>query len=75
MQHDPERLADTNSWLDETLESVIERVVDLSKYAWLFRYPGEANEPTTEEARGILDRARSFVEELGSRVGRSSTAI
>ena len=73
--HDIGKLGTTAVQFDETLVSAIERVVDLSKYAWLFRYPGEPNEPTTDEAQGILHRARSFVEELGSRIGRSSTAL
>jgi hypothetical protein len=99
MQPDPQRLADTESWLrkaandlryagidlaadppatedavfhcqqaDATLEALIDRVVDLSKYAWMFRNPGDPVEPTGEEAQEILGRAKSVVDEIRTRI-------
>ena len=46
----------------------MDRIVDLSKYAWMFRYPGDPIEPSTEEAREVLDRAKAVVDEVRGRI-------
>ena len=54
--------------LDPSLEQLVDRIVDLSKYAWIFRYPGDPIEPSTEEAREVLGRAEAVVEEIKGRI-------
>jgi hypothetical protein len=50
--------------------------VDLSKYAWMFRYPGDPIEPSTEEAREVLARARVAVDEVRGRIfGLTCSAV
>ena len=53
--------------IDPTLDALVEQIVDLSKYAWLFRYPGDPVEPTSAEAAAILLRARTVVDHLAAR--------
>src|SRR3954468_18583613 len=48
--HDLGSLGSQAVQLDPTLEPLVERIVDLSKYAWMFRYPGDPVEPTGDEA-------------------------
>lgn len=45
--------------LDGSLEPVLRRAASLTEYAWKFRYPGEPDEPTSEEARAALETARA----------------
>jgi hypothetical protein len=40
----------------------------LTEYAWLFRYPGDPEEPTADEARSALAIAREVHEAILSRV-------
>jgi hypothetical protein len=54
--------------LDPSLEELVDRIVDLSKNAWMFRYPGDPIEPSTEEAREVLARAEAVVHELRGRI-------
>ncbi len=44
--------------IDPTLEPLLRRAAELTEYAWRFRYPGNPEEPTEEEARGALGLAR-----------------
>jgi hypothetical protein len=37
--------------IDPTLEPLVEGIVDLTKYAWLLRYPGDPVGPTAEVHR------------------------
>jgi hypothetical protein len=43
-------------------------IVDLSKYAWIFRYPGDPIEPSTGEAREVVARAEVVVDEVKGRI-------
>jgi len=45
--------------LDGSLEPLLRRAAPLSEYAWKFRYPGDVEQPTVEEARSALDTARA----------------
>lgn len=47
--------------IDTTLAPLVKRAEPLTEYAWLFRYPGEATEPTADEARAALALAREVV--------------
>jgi len=44
--------------LDGTLETLLHQAAVLTEYAWKFRYPGEPEDPSTEEAEDALDLAR-----------------
>ena len=66
--HDLGRLGKQASVLDPSLEQLVDRIVDLSKYAWTFRYPGDPIEPTSTEAQEVLGRARAVVEEIRGRI-------
>ena len=44
--------------MDGELKPVIDKAVPLTKYAWEFRYPGESEAPSPEEAQAALAMAR-----------------
>lgn len=45
--------------LDPTLGAVVDQAVPLTEFAWKFRYPGDTDEPTREEAEKVLGVARA----------------
>jgi len=52
--HNLEELGRQCVALDATLETLADQAVPLTEYAWKFRYPGESDEPTREEAEQAL---------------------
>jgi HEPN domain-containing protein len=56
--HDLEESGEACVAIDATLRETIERAIPLTEYAWKFRYPGEPEEPTREEAEEALAAAR-----------------
>jgi hypothetical protein len=62
--HDLGRLGKQAVDLDQTLDIFIDEVVEFTKYAWMFRYPGEVQEPSMAEAGAVLHKVRAFVETL-----------
>jgi len=50
--------------IDPTLEPLLRRAAELTEYAWRFRYPGNPEEPSEEEARGALTLAREVFDSL-----------
>lgn len=54
--------------VDPTLESLLRRAARLTEYAWRFRYPGEPEEPSEDEAREALALAREVHEAIISRL-------
>jgi len=54
--------------MDSTLRSLVDRAVPLTEYAWKFRYPGEDEEPTREEAERALAVAREAFEAIRARL-------
>ena len=56
--HDLEEIGEVCLRLNSSLEEVISRAVPLTEYAWKFRYPGELEEPSVEEADEALATAR-----------------
>jgi HEPN domain-containing protein len=54
--------------IDATLSPLVKRAEPLTEYAWLFRYPGEAAEPTSDEARAALALAREVVDAVLARL-------
>ena len=62
--HDLGRLGKQAVDLDQTLEKFIDEVVEFTKYEWMFRYPGSADEPSVVEAAEVLQKVRGFVEAM-----------
>jgi HEPN domain-containing protein len=56
--HDLRVLGDQVARLEPTLQPLCARVERLTVYAWIFRYPGDAGEPSDEEATDALSLAR-----------------
>lgn len=54
--------------LDPALEPLLRRAARLTEYAWKFRYPGEPEEPTREEAEEALALAREVYEAILTRL-------
>jgi HEPN domain-containing protein len=61
-------LSDKCVLLDASLEGVVAPALDLTRYAVEFRYPGEAEEPTVEEALKWLAVARIVLAEVMQRI-------
>ena len=56
--HDLRELFGACCGADPSLVSLGERAEGLTPYAWVFRYPGDSEEPTREEAENALGLAR-----------------
>ncbi len=46
--------------LNSEMETLLPRAAVLSEYAWKFRYPGDADKPTSEEADEAIGLAREL---------------
>jgi len=66
--HDLGKLGGQAAGIDPTLESVVEHIVDMTKFAWMFRYPGDPVEPSHTEAAEVLGRARRAIDEIFKRM-------
>jgi HEPN domain-containing protein len=66
--HDLRELFRACVTVDASLEPIGLRAEGLSPYAWVFRYPGETEEPTLREARAALRLARETVRAIGVRL-------
>ena len=56
--HDLEEVGEACLAIDPALEEIVDRAVPLTEYAWRFRYPGEPESPTQNEAETSLALAR-----------------
>ncbi len=56
--HSLEELGEQCLDLDATLKELVDQAVPLTEYAWKFRYPGDIEEPTSQEAEEALQIAR-----------------
>jgi HEPN domain-containing protein len=65
--HDLGKLGNQAVGVDRTLEPLIDEIVELTKYAWIFRYPGEVDEPSVVEAVEVLHKVRGFIDAMTSR--------
>jgi HEPN domain-containing protein len=66
--HDLAELGQECVSLDVSLESVCRRAEALTTYAWVFRYPGDVEEPTPEEVEETLALAQEVHEAVVARV-------
>jgi HEPN domain-containing protein len=55
--------------LDPSLEPLCRRAEGLTTFAWIFRYPGELDEPPVEDVVGALALAREVFNAVLSRLG------
>jgi hypothetical protein len=60
--HDLGKLGKQAVELDQTLEPLVDDVVEFTKYVWLFRYPGDVEEPSALEAGAVPHRVQALVE-------------
>lgn len=54
--------------LDASLENLLRSAAPMTEYAWKFRYPGELEEASMDEAEEALTLAMSVVDGVSSRV-------
>ena len=66
--HSLEEVGEQCLEIDTSLKSLIDRAVPLTEYAWKFRYPGEPEEPTLEEAQSALVTAKEVYEAVAARL-------
>jgi len=66
--HDLRELGETASGMDGSLGSLARRAEDLTPFAWMFRYPGELEEPARREAEEALKLAREVYESVLARL-------
>ena len=66
--HDIDALGKQCARLDPTLEPLIDQADRLTEYAWLYRYPGEAAEPTAEDATEAFRLAREVMSAVLNRL-------
>lgn len=68
--HSLEELGEQCLEMDPALRALIDRAVPLTEYAWKFRYPGEPEEPSRQEAEEALAIARELYLAVVSRLPR-----
>ena len=66
--HSIEEIGEAALAIDDSLRALIDRAVPLTEYAWKFRYPGEQDEPTEEEAHEAINVAREVLSAVTSRL-------
>lgn len=66
--HDLDELAIACGRTDPALEAEVGPARDLTAFAWEFRYPGEADEPSPGEAEWVLTLAQTVYEAIRSRL-------
>lgn len=67
--HDLDELASACETIDARLKDILEKARDLTVFAWEFRYPGDAEVPSKEEAVDVLKTARAACDALSGRLG------
>ena len=66
--HSLEELGEACLSIDASLKSVIDPVVPLTQYAWKFRYPGEDDPPSADEAAHAIGTARELLASVQTRL-------
>lgn len=66
--HDLAEIGRQCAELDASLTALLERAASLSDYAWEFRYPGDAEEPTPDEVQAALALAGRVYEAVVQRL-------
>ena len=66
--HSLEEIGQQCVTIDPTIGELLDRVIPLTEYAWKFRYPGEVEEPTIQEAKDALQIAKDFCDAILARL-------
>ena len=66
--HNLVELGEPCARIDQLLEPLLRRAAPLTEYAWKFRYPGDPEEPTVEEAVNALAVASNVYDALLDRL-------
>lgn len=66
--HNLEELGRQTLAFDPALRPLVDRAVELTPYAWKYRYPGEPTEPSAQEAEAALALAREVYEAITARL-------
>jgi HEPN domain-containing protein len=66
--HDLRELGESCVALDGSLRDIAEQAEQLTPFAWVFRYPGEPEEPSLDEAQEALAAARRAYEAVLARL-------
>lgn len=66
--HNIEELGEACIDLDPSLRPLVDKAAPLTEYAWRFRYPGEADEPSSEEAVEALITAQAVSDAILARL-------
>jgi len=66
--HDLGKLGKQAVELDPELDLLVDAVVEFTKYAWMFRYPGDVDEPSLASAIAVFHEAQAFVQALIARL-------
>ena len=66
--HDLAEIGQQCSSLDLSIEPICRRAERLTVYAWIFRYPGDVEEPSREEVEDALALAREVYGAILSRL-------
>jgi HEPN domain-containing protein len=69
--HDLDELAKTCEDLDPSLAPVLDAARDLTVFAWVFHYPGEAEPPSESEVQEFLAVARHVYSAILSRMSKN----
>ncbi len=68
--HDLAELGDERVRLDASLAEVVDRAVDLTPFAWQFRYPAaDRGEPSAEDAQEAIETAQATYDAVRTRIG------
>jgi HEPN domain-containing protein len=66
--HDLVELGVQCAAIDAALEDLLREAAPLTEYAWKFRYPGDASEPTVAEAEVAIDVAFRVIAAVRDRI-------
>ena len=66
--HNLVELGESCTRLDGSLEPLLRRAAPLTEYAWKFRYPGEPESPSEQEAEEALVTARQVFQAILDRL-------
>jgi HEPN domain-containing protein len=66
--HSIEEIGRACAAIDASLEDLVDGAAPLTEYAWKFRYPGDASEPSREEAERAVAVARRLVQAIRERL-------
>lgn len=66
--HSIEEVGRACAAIDASLTALVDEAAPLTEFAWKFRYPGDAGEPTREEAQREIEIAKRLVIAVAERL-------